>query len=192
MSRILVLVGHPRHDSLCTAMAEQYAGAATAQGAEVRLVHLADLAFDPILREGFGGALEPDLQQVQRDIAWAEHLVLVFPIWWANVPALLKGFCDRVFLPGFAFRYQSGSALPLKLLKGRTARLLITMDSPPWYYRWFAGAPADRAMIGGTLEFCGISVKGRHHFGSVRGSTEPKRKAWLARAAELGRGDGGR
>jgi putative NADPH-quinone reductase len=86
------------------------------------------------------------LINAQNDITWAEHLTLVYPIWWGGIPALLKGFFDRVFLPGFAFKYRKGSPFPDKLLKGRTAHLLVTMDTPPWYYRWVYRMPGLHQM----------------------------------------------
>lgn len=189
MAKILVVLGHPRGDSLCAAMAKAYADAAQAAGAEVHRLDLAELQFEPILRKGFGSTLEPDLERAQAELSWAEHVVWIYPIWWGNLPALLKGFCDRVFLPGFAFRYLEGKALPQKLLSGRTSRLLVTLDSPPWYYRWLIGAPAERALAKATLEFCGISVRGRSYFGPVRSSDAAKRASWLAKAQDLGRSD---
>lgn len=192
MPRILVVLGHPRSSSLCAALASHYAQAAAQAGAEVRSLSLGDLQFDPILREGFASQLEPDLQRAQADLRWAEHITWVYPVWWANVPALLKGFCDRTLLPGYAFRYVDGQALPQKLLTGRTARLLVTMDSPPWYYRWLVGAPAEKALVKPTLEFCGIKVAGRSYFGPVRGSQPAKRDSWLDQARSLGQRDAAR
>ncbi len=189
MSRILVVLGHPRADSLCAALGTAYADAAQAAGAEVHRLNLAELQFDPILRAGFESDLEPDLQRAQAELSWAQHIVWVYPVWWASLPALLKGFCDRTLLPGFAFRYVQGKAFPAKLLLGKTARLLVTLDSPPWYYRWWIGAPSERAMIKATLEFCGISVTARTYFGPVRGSDPTKRAGWLAQAKALGQGD---
>ncbi len=189
MPRILVVVGHPRANSLCAALATRYVEAAASAGAEVERLNLTDLQFDLNLRSGFASALEPDLQRAQAQLLWAEHIVWVYPVWWANLPALLKGFCDRVLLPGFAFRYVEGRAVPDRLLAGRTARLLVTMDSPPWYYRWLMGAPAERAMIKGTLEFCGIKLRGRSYFGPVRGSTPSARAGWLEQAQALGQRD---
>ncbi|MBI5609919.1 MAG: NAD(P)H-dependent oxidoreductase, partial [Deltaproteobacteria bacterium] len=163
MRRVLVVLGHPRSDSLCSALADAYARAAADAGAEVHRLNLGDLQFDPVLRGGFASELEPDLQRAQTELEWAEHVAWVYPVWWGNLPALLKGFCDRVLLPGFAFRYVQDQPFPTKLLHGRTARLLVTMDSPPWYYRWVIGAPAEKAMIKATLEFCGIGVEGRSY-----------------------------
>ena len=111
--RILLILGTPKRDSLCHALAEAYSNGARGQGHVVRQLPLGELQFDPILREGFGQqqTLEPDLLEAQRQIHWAEHLVFVYPVWWGGVPALLKGFFDRTFLPGFAFKYRNRSQL---------------------------------------------------------------------------------
>jgi putative NADPH-quinone reductase len=192
VTNILVVVGHPRRASLCGALAEAYAEAARAAGATVEVLHLGELAFDPILRGGYAEPtpLEPDLARARDAITRADRLVFVAPVWWASVPALLKGFVDRVFLPGFAFAYQKGgSGLPKKLLGGKTATVLFTMDSPPWYWRWLMRAPGERSFVKGTLEFCGIGPVRRAAFGPVRGSSGEQRAAWIAEAGAAGRRD---
>ncbi len=122
--RILVILGHPSADSLCAGLAQAYMEGALSAGAEVRLLSVGQLGFDPLLHAGYRGAqpLEPDLQAAQAQIAWAGHLVWVYPTWWGAMPALLKGFIDRVFLPGFAFKHHQGSSRWDKLLAGRSAQ----------------------------------------------------------------------
>ena len=141
--RILIVLGHPRSDSFCGALAEAYAEGARAGGSEVRAISLGSLPFDPILRDGYAKIqpLEPDLVAAQASIRWAEHLVFVYPLWWGAMPALLKGFIDRVFLPGFAFKFRDGSVFWDRLLAGRSAHLLVTMDTPPWYRVLSDGSP---------------------------------------------------
>lgn len=130
---LLVLNGNPKPDSLCHALAREYARSAEQRGARVTLHHVGELAFAPDLHHGYDEAqpLEPDLQAVQQSLMEAHHLVIVAPVWWGHLPARLKGLLDRTLLPGFAFRYQPGKAYPEQLLAGKTARLLLTMDSPP-------------------------------------------------------------
>jgi putative NADPH-quinone reductase len=186
--RILVILGHPSADSLCAGLAQSYIDGARAAGAEARLLALGQLAFDPRLHAGYQGeqALEPDLRAAQAQIAWAEHLVWVYPTWWGAMPALLKGFIDRVFLPGFAFQYRQGSSLWDRLLAGRSAELLVTMDSPPWYYRWVQHMPGHHQMKKAILEFSGIRPVRVHGFGPVRGADSARRARWLDRARALG------
>lgn len=191
MKKVLVILGHPRKASFCGALAQAYAEAARAAGANVRTLALADLPFDPVLHEGYlrPQELEATLDAAQADVSWANHLVFVYPNWWGSFPALVKGFFDRAFLPGYAFKYRRDSPLWDKLLSGRSARVLVTMDSPPWYYRWLMGAPGDRQIRRTILEFCGVKPVRITHFGSIKTSTPERRAAWLSRAAELGRRD---
>lgn len=185
--RILLILGHPSGASFCAALAERYVQSAIDAGHEVRQLRLGELDFDPVLREGYRQiqALEEALSVAQSDILWAEHLTLVYPIWWGGIPALLKGFFDRVFLPGFAFKYRKGNAFPDKLLTGRTAHLLVTMDTPPWYYRWFYRMPGLHQVRKTTLEFCGIKPLRTLTFGPVLGSSDHQRKAWLRQAQAI-------
>lgn len=182
--RILLIQGHPAPDSFCQALASRYASAAVAAGHELRELTLARLAFDPLLHQGYRGEqpLEADLLAAQADILWAEHLVFVYPIWWGSVPALLKGFLDRVLLPGFAFRYHKGKAFPEGLLKGRSADLLVSMDTPPWYFRWFYRQPGIWQMKTTTLEFCGVRPVRVLRCGPLIGSTPVRCARWLAQA----------
>jgi putative NADPH-quinone reductase len=189
MKKILLINGHPDKESFCFALAESYKKGADAAGAECKLVNLIDLKFNPILTYGYRmvSELEPDLLQMQRDITNATHLVLVYPNWWGTYPALLKGFIDRVFLPNFAFKYLENSPLPAKLLKGKTARIIVTMDTPKWYYWLINRRPGHNSMKKAILEFCGISPVKISAFSGIRTSSETTRKKWLAEVEELGK-----
>ncbi|MGP5109018.1 NAD(P)H-dependent oxidoreductase [Pseudomonas helleri] len=187
--RVLIILGHPSIDSFCGAIATRYFEAATQAGCEVRIVQLGALNFDPVLHEGYNQiqTLEQDLLDAQADIMWAEHLVFVFPLWWGGVPALLKGFIDRTFLPGFAFKYRQGKVFPDKLLKGRTAHLLVAMDTAPWYYKWVYWMPGLHLMRKHTLAFYGIKPLTTLMFGPVLTSTIIQRQRWLQQAMTLAR-----
>ncbi|MBK8802582.1 MAG: NAD(P)H-dependent oxidoreductase [Fibrobacteres bacterium] len=187
--RILILDGHPDPQSLCRSLGAAYERGASASGAQVRRRVLADLSFDPILRFGYRQRtdLEPDLLQCQEDLRWAQHVVVVHPVWWSGLPALLKGFIDRVFLPGFAFQYRQSGLGWDKLLSGKTGRVIYTQDGPNWYYRWVVGRPSLKALKKGTLEFCGISPVRVSAIGLVRRSTPEARTDLLRKLEELGR-----
>lgn len=187
--RILVILGHPVTDSFCGALSKSYIGGAQAAGNEVRFIALGDMAFNPVLRNGYAIAqeLEPDLAGARAMITWAQHIVFVYPVWWGAMPALLKGFIDRVFLPGFAFKYREGSQFLDRLLSGRSAHLLVTMDTPPWYFRWVYRMPGHNQMKRTILEFSGIKPVAITSFGPIKGSSQQKREGWLDQAKAHGR-----
>lgn len=185
---ILVIVGHPDPESFSAALSEAYiAGAATSK-AQIRRLDLSRMAFEPNLKYGYRKRieLEEDLLEAQQLIRWADHLVFVYPTWWGTMPAVLKGFFDRVFLPGFAFKYRGNSPLRDKLLKGKSARLIVTMDTPPWYNRWIYKRAGHQVMKRNILQFCGIRPVRITEFGPVRTSSEKRRAEWLAQVKRLG------
>ncbi|MBU1309850.1 MAG: NAD(P)H-dependent oxidoreductase [Gammaproteobacteria bacterium] len=184
--KVLVISVHSDAERLGLGLAAAYADAATAAGHNVRWLQLDKLNFNPVF-SGYAKttALEPDLQAAQADLLWAEHISLVYPIWWGSVPALLKGFLDRVLLPGFAFKYQQGEKYPQPLLVGKTAHLLLTMDTPPWYFRWIYRAPGLQQISRTTLAFCGIKPLKSLMLGPVISSTAVQRQRWLKQAGQL-------
>lgn len=186
--RVLVILGHPDSASFCGALAESYISGAVSAGHDVKVLRLGDLAFDPILHQGYRKVqeLEPDLVAAQEAIQWAQHLVFVYPNWWGAMPALLKGFFDRVFLPGFAFKYRPNSILWDKLLTGRTAHLIVATDTPAWYYRWVYRAPGHNQMKRTILGFCGIRPVKVSSFGPIKTSKPQVREQYLARARAFG------
>lgn len=190
MTRILVLDGHPAEGAFCGALAREYAEKAREQGHEVRLRHLAELTFDPDFGvSSFKDAkpLEPDLQAIWDDLTWCQHFVVAHPLWWGGLPAKLKGLFDRILLPGAAFQYVRGKPLPEKLLKGRTSQVLVTSDTPGWYFRWIYGAGVRKQTEKQILDFCGLKPKGYHMFSPIRGSDDASRAKMIGRAANLGR-----
>lgn len=180
---ILVVLGHPSPKSFCGAIADTYAQSAKDNGAEVKTLKLGEIKFDPVLWNGYNEIqeLEPGLIESQQLIKWANHIVFVYPNWWGTIPALLKGFFDRVFLPGFAFKFGASPAKWDKLLQGRTAELIVTMDTPVWFYRWIYKKPGHNEMKKSILGFCGIKVHKTTEFSPITQSTKEQREKWLAR-----------
>ncbi len=187
--KILIINGHPDMESYNTGLAKAYKKGAIAAGAEIQEINLAELQFNPVLQFGYRkrSELEPDLLDAQEKIRWAEHLVWVFPIWWGGLPALTKGFIDRVFLPGFAFKYRPNSPWQEKLLTNKTARIICTLDQPNWYFRLVNHRPAHHAMKKMTLQFSGINPVKITTIGPIRLSSEAYRSGWLDRVEGLGR-----
>ena len=188
MKKVLIILGHPDKESFGGALARSYQSGAQGAGAEVRELNLADLDFDPVLHRGYRQIqpLEPDLVRAQELIKWAEHLVFVYPIWWATMPALLKGFLDRTFLPGFAFKYRDNSPFWDKYLTGKSARMIVTMDAPRWYNFLVYGDAGQKAMKRATLKFCGIDPVRVTTIGSVKALKKEQIAKWLEKAKHLG------
>ncbi len=185
--KVLAISAHPRSPSLCRALAGAYTEGARAAGMEVELLDLSQMNFNPdVLTDSpLQQHLEPDLERAKALIDWADHLCFVYPAWWGMGPARLKGFLDRVLLPGFAFRETDNQSYE-GLLTGKTAHLITTMDMPGWVYRWIYRRPGHVAMKLSTLGFCGISTDRIVSLGPVKHSDADQRKAWLEQVRQLG------
>lgn len=188
MKKILIINGHPDRESYCHALAEAYKRGALASGAELKEIVIADLQFNPNLQFGYRKRteLEPDLLAAREMILWAEHLVWIYPVWWGSFPAILKGFLDRVFLPGFAFKKRENSLMWDMLLKGRSARIISTLDQPVWFYWLVNRRPTYWAMKRMILNFCGIKPVKATTIGPIRLSKPAWREKWLKKVEKLG------
>lgn len=187
--RVLLILAHPRPDSLCGALASAYREGAAKAGVTLRSLVLGELEFarDVCADSPENQPLEPDLAAARDDLVWADHLVFVYPTWWGTMPALLKSFLDRLVIPGLAFRfYGPGAAEWEGLWQGKSAQLITTMDTPPPIYRWLFKAPGHNAMARATLGFCGVRPTRILHFGPVRTSTPAKRARWLEKTRAAG------
>jgi 1,4-dihydroxy-2-naphthoate polyprenyltransferase len=185
--RCLLILAHPRRDSLCGALFDACAEGARQAGVECRELILSEMHFDPDVHvvSPEQQPLEADLLRAQRDIHWADHLVFVYPTWWGTFPALLKGFLDRVLTPGFAFHHVTHDRWD-KLLSGRTADLITTMDTPPLIYRFIYRAPGQQALARATLGYCGIRSARIEAFGPVSAAVADQRQQWMHRARLVG------
>jgi NAD(P)H dehydrogenase (quinone) len=186
--KILIINGHPDKESFCTRLAESYKQGAESSNAICKLVNLTDLKFNPNLEFGYRKRteLEPDLLIIQQEILEANHLVFVYPNWWGTYPALLKGFIDRAFLPKFAFKPRENSLFWSKLLKGKSARLIVTMDTPKWYYSLFYKSPGHNSMKKNILNFCGVKPVKITSLSPLKGSGETIRNQWISKIELLG------
>jgi putative NADPH-quinone reductase len=189
MKKILIINGHPDQESFGFALADAYKKGAIEAGSEVQEIVVRDLSFNYNLQFGYRKRteLEPDLIDAQQKIKWADHLVWVYPVWWGSLPAILKGFIDRTFLPGFAFQKRENSVWWDKLLTNKTARIISTLDQPAWYYWLVYRQPSNNAMKKLTLEFCGIKPVKTTTIGPIRHSETVFRQKWLSKIEKLGR-----
>jgi NAD(P)H dehydrogenase (quinone) len=188
MKQVLIINGHPDKESYNSALAEAYLKGASKTNSVLTQINIADLDFNPNLafRYRKRTELEPDLLEAIEKIKKADHIVWIFPMWWYGYPALMKGFIDRTFLPGITFEPIEGKALPKKLLKGKTARIIITADTPKWYDSLFMKSPAINQFKKGTLEFCGISPVKVTYISPIKGSNIDYKEKWLEKIALLG------
>jgi len=189
--RILVIDGHPdaRAERFVHALARAYWEGARSAGHEVQSIIVSELDF-PLLRtaEDFqGGAAPAALRDCQEKIAWAQHVVILYPLWLGSMPALLKAFLEQVLRPGFAFGAREGARPPKKLLAGKSARIILTMGMPALFYRWYYRAHSLKSLERNILAFCGIQPIRANILGMVEAVDSAQRGRWLARVQALGR-----
>ncbi|RSY77913.1 flavodoxin family protein [Sphingomonas koreensis] len=185
--RIAIIDGHPDPDRarFVHALADAYADGALIGRLEVRRIELAGMDF-PLIRsrtEWTDGKPVPEIAEAQATIAWADHLVILYPLWLGDMPALLKGFLEQVARPGFAIA--EGPRGPRGLLKGKSARLVVTMGMPAFFYRFYFGAHSVKSLERNILKLAGIRPVAQTLIGGVEGSAE-QREEWLAEMLDLG------
>lgn len=187
---IAIIQGHPdgQHHHYGHALAEAYAEGAAKAGHEVRVVHVAQIDF-PLLRskEEFDTGAPPEpIRQAQDTIRWAEHLVILYPLWLGSMPALLKAFLEQTFRPGFATPKPNEGSPWKKLLAGKSARVVVTMGMPALFYRWYFRAHSLKSLERNILGFCGISPIKESLIGMVEAKNDGNREKWLGKMRVLG------
>jgi putative NADPH-quinone reductase len=188
---ILVIQGHPdcSQDHLCHTLADAYASGAADGGHTVRYSMVAQLDF-PLLRNQHQWEHDeapPGLRQAQDDILWAQHLVLVYPLWLGDMPALLKGYLEQVARPGFAFARNLRTPLGKKPLAGRSARVIVTMGMPAPIYRWYFRAHSVKSLKRNVLRFVGITPVHETLIGMAGSPGAETITQWVGKMEVLGR-----
>ena len=191
MKKILIINGHPNPESFNAALVAAYEHAILNQNVEVKVLNIHELDFEPSLTYGYTKRMEveADIVKAQELISWADHMVWFHPVWWGGLPALTKGFIDRVFTPGFAFKYRENSVWWDKLLSGKTARIITTLDQPAFYYRMMFGRPSVNQLKKSTLQFCGVKTVKVSYFGPIRNSSLEQRAKMLLEVGKLAQKD---
>lgn len=192
MKKIFILNSHPEEGGLISKMVTTYKSSAEIKGVEVRVMRVFDMKFDVVLHHGYRQIqdLESDLKEFQNNISWCDHLVIAYPTWWGGMPAVLKGLIDRAFLPPWAFKFEpKPSRKWSKNLKGKSARIITTMDTPEFVYRFLWGNPAIKQLKHTILEFCGFAPVKFNVFGSVKFQDEKKINKWIAQIEKIAQND---
>ncbi len=185
---VLIINGHPGKNTFNHALVDAFIKGTKKSNADIKTLEVSDmnLKLDMI---GYDKEqpISENIKQAQEMVSWADHLVWIYPTWWATVPAMLKAFFEQVFISGFAFKYKKSKHFVKwdKYLEGKSAQIISTMDSPPWYYRLLIGDPGFKTLKD-IMNFCGIKPVKKTYFGSVKVSTEKQRQKWLEKAEQLG------
>ncbi len=187
-SRIFILLGHTLKEGTTGSLADAYESGALEAGHEVRRMNIGEMQFDPILHHGYRTIqeLEPDLKTFQENIRWCTHFVLLYPDWWSTTPAIVKGLFDRAWLPAFAFRFNKNGMGWQKLLKGRSARIIIPANTPGWLSFCMFGESTNtvaRAMLG----FSGFSPVRIKVFSPSEKASDAVKESWKKKVTGWGR-----
>lgn len=189
MRKVMIVVGHSQTNTLCEALGKAYEKGARTAGHEVRFFQLSQMTFDPILRGGFRKeqALEPDLRAAYEALAACDHLVIVFPLWCGDMPAILKGFIERILQPDLLARQNTENAMNWNIFRNKSARIVITMGMPVSIYRFWYRGHALKLLTRNILHFIGIKPVRHILFGMVDTSKSATRDRWFREVEALGR-----
>ena len=191
MSKTITIVqGHPDPEAghFCHALSAAYEKGANSAGHSVRHIEVAQLKF-PLLQSQSDfeeGSPPESIAKAQDDFLWADHIVLIYPLWLGTMPAVLKGFLEQVIRPGFAMEYPE-TGWPIKKLNGRSARIVVTMGMPALVFRWFYGAHSLKSLERNILNFCGIKPVRETIIGFVEQGGPERHQKLLAKLEGLGR-----
>jgi putative NADPH-quinone reductase len=187
VTRVVIIVGHARTGTYCEALGEAYREGAEAAGHEAKLFATASMAFDPILREAYVRVQprEPDLEAAYQAMLAADHIVLIFPLWLGDMPAIMKGFLERILQPDLVEPAKTGQFV--QVLKGKSARVIVTMGMPGFVYRWWYCAHALKLLKRNILGFMGVNPVHATILGNVEGVGAVIRHQRIEDARELGR-----
>lgn len=189
--KILIIDGHPdaAGGHYLHALAAAYQRGCEVAGHQVQTIAVASLEFPGIRNntDFLEGKPPRAIRDAQQLVTWADHLVILYPLWLGGMPGILKLFFEQLLRPRFAFDAAKGKGLPRKLLKGRSARIIVTMGMPALFYRWYFRAHSLKSLERNILAFCGIAPVRASLVGMVDGMSQAKREAWLGRVEALGR-----
>lgn len=185
----LVIFAHPNQKSFGKGIVDAVVNASEEKGATVRVRDLYEIGFDPILKPSDfvafqSGKTPEDIAAEHEHIKWADVITFIYPVWWTSLPAILKGYVDRVFSYGFAYEYVDGA--PNGLLKGKKALLFSTTGTPDEIYSATGMHNSMKQTIDqGIFNFSGIEEVNHTFFGAVPHVTDEIRKIYLDEVSRI-------
>lgn len=187
--KVVIVFNHPYDGSYCNAILQSVTKGLTKANHQIDLIHLDKDNFNPVMTsadlKGFRDkkSSDPKVIEYSNRIKEADHLVFIFPIWWELMPALTKGFVDKVIFPGVAYDYtnvQNTRMKPLwNNLKGVT--MITTMNTPNYLYWLIFGNAIKKAMILGTFWKIGFKNRKWISYNQVKQVSKEKREKWLTK-----------
>ena len=178
----LIIDSHPYEGSFSRGVSENIQ-AILAEKGNVEAIDLVADRVDPVMRGddlrrwGKGQSADPMVEVYQQKIEWSDIVVFVFPVWWGSMPAILKGFCDKVFLPGWAYADGGFAGLLTGKLKPRRAIVISTMRTPDWVFSLYFHNPVKHAFIRDALDSCGIKVMKYMQLGGIYSRSKNRAEA---------------
>jgi len=187
--KVAIVFNHPYEGSYCNAILESVKSGLQKANHEIDIIHLDKEGFNPVMTaqdlKAFRDKEPVDTKVIEykNRLEHADHLVFIFPIWWELMPALMKGFIDKVIFPGVAYDYVNGSNTRMKPLmtniKGVT--VITTMNTPRVLYRLIFGNAVHKALMRGTFWKLGYKNRKWISYNMVKQVSDEKRKSWLGK-----------
>lgn len=188
---IVIIQGHPdlKTPHFGHALEQAYSKGAQEAGHQIRHINVAELNI-PMLRsqEEWEDDNPPGaVKAAQQTILWADHLIIIYPLWLGTMPAMLKAFFEQVYRPNFAIEDREPNKMPKKLLKGKSAHIVVTMGMPAFFYRWYFRAHSLKNLERNILGFSGIGPIRSSIIGMVESPDNKKHLRWLQKMKAFGR-----
>ncbi len=185
--KIAIVFNHPYEGSYCNAILSAVTKGLQNANHEIDLIHLDNDNFNPVMTSADLKAfkdkkpVDKKVMEYKLRLEQADHLIFIFPIWWELMPALTKGFIDKVIFPGVAYDYTNASNTLMKPLftKLKAVTLITTMNTPGFLYRLLFGNAIKKAMLLGTFWKMGYKNRKWISFNQVKMVSQEKRTKWL-------------
>lgn len=181
----LIIYAHPYDKSYNSSILQQLTNKLKESKQTVDIINLYKDNFNPVLKEeelalySQGKFLDPMVKDYQTRVNNADRLFFIFPVWWYDIPAILKGFLDKVLLKDWAYEISETGIPKGKLTFIKKATIISTMKSPKWYYWLLYRNSIKHSFIKGTLKFCGIKNIQWMNITNIENMGDKKRKQWL-------------